>query len=105
MVFSSLVCFISLNWLTLTFNYIGHSSYQPLFEEIAPPFLQQLLRLLNIFGYNAVQLLYIVYEAIFMLRLSDAVPFGHEQHTLLPRAMAVVSVHALYGLPIHIFTA
>gem|GEM_PF-3313229 len=34
MVFSSLVCFISLNWLTLTFNYIGHSSYQPLFEEL-----------------------------------------------------------------------
>ncbi len=58
MVFSSLVCFISLNWLTLTFNYIGHSSYQPLFEEIAPPFLQQLLRLLNISGYNAVLYIY-----------------------------------------------
>lgn len=69
MVFLSLVCFISLNWLTLTFNYIGHCSYQPLFEEIAPPFLQQLLRLLNILGYNAVQLLNIVYEVIFMLRL------------------------------------
>ena len=105
MVFSPLVCFISLNWLTLTFNYIGYSPYQPLFEEIAPPFLQQLLRLLNIFGYNAVLLLYIVYEAIFMLRLPDAVPFGHGQHALLPRAMAVVRVRALYGLPIHIFTA
>ena len=105
MVFSSLVCFISLNWRTLTFNYIGYSSYQPLFEEIAPSFLQQLLRLLNIFGYNAVQLLYIVYEVIFMLRLPDVVPFGHEQHALLPLTMAVVRVNALYGLPIHIFTA
>ena len=38
-----------------------------------------------------------------MLRLPDAVPFGHEQHTLLPRAMAVVRVYDLYGLSTHVY--